>query len=386
MKKTKFVALVLSAVTIFSGTVYAKTFSDVTKTGQFKWIYTELNDLSDKGIFGGYPEGDFRPNNPVSFLEIMQVIKNIKQPSESEIAEANKNYLEVAKRNGVPSWALDSVVYSLNNNTISENTLIEANKRGFLKSEKPTYPDRNSVTVYFGRALGFKGDGDTSVLKHSDIKNVPQVTLGYLSVMVNKGIFSATGSEGKFNGKLYIRRAEVVSIASKAINYLNNNSATTTDNNSSDDHKTGTLIDTASEVSGVVENIDETNKTLKVHSNEYKIDSNTKFVDMTTNDIGQLLNKEVLIKQVNGTITELSVKKDLNSEKYNAKLVGRITSAAVENDMNRLEVKILVSNNPELVSGSDIIIKTVQNHNVGDIINFDAKIEKGYVIEVNIQR
>ena len=67
LKKIKFTAIVLGAVTLFSSSVYAKSFRDVKQNGQFKWIYSELNTLSDRGIFGGYPEGDFRPNNPVSF-------------------------------------------------------------------------------------------------------------------------------------------------------------------------------------------------------------------------------------------------------------------------------------------------------------------------------
>ena len=133
LKKIKFTAIVLGAVTLFSSSVYAKSFRDVKQNGQFKWIYSELNTLSDRGIFGGYPEGDFRPNNPVSFLEIIQVIKNIKQPSISELEEARANYLETIKKYNIPHWAYDSVAYALNNNTITEKTIEVAEKRGFLE-------------------------------------------------------------------------------------------------------------------------------------------------------------------------------------------------------------------------------------------------------------
>ena len=139
--------------------------------------------------------------------------KNIKQPSISELEEARANYLETIKKYNIPHWAYDSVAYALNNNTITEKTIEVAEKRGFFRDKNPTYPNRNSVTVYFGRAFGFSGIGNTQILKHSDLQNVPQVTLGYLSELVKNGIFSETGSEGKFNGSNYIRRAEVVSIA-----------------------------------------------------------------------------------------------------------------------------------------------------------------------------
>lgn len=380
MKKTKLAIIALSAVTILNTSVYAKTFSDVTKNGQFKWIYSELDNLSNRGIFGGYPEGDFRPNNPVSFLEIMQVIKNIKQPSDFEMQEANRNYLEIARSNNVPNWALDAVVYSLSNNTISEKTLSEANSRGFLKETNPIYPNRNSVSVYFGRAFGFSGNGDKSLLKHTDLEDVPEVTLGYLSDLVKNDIFSATGSEGKFNGKNFIRRAEVVSIASKSLKFLGKEEINTESEN------TGTLINEELSIKNKVEYVDKLNNLIRLNGVDYKFNSETKLIGIDINNIDKLLGKEVEILQENNIISSLTLKEELIIEKYNAKLVGRIIDSRAEDGMNKLSIRILVSNNKELVSGSDVEIKTVQNFNLGDIITFDAKIENGYVIEVNVQR
>ncbi len=393
LKKMKFTAIVLSAVTLFSTSVYAKSFKDVTKNGQFKWIYSELNTLSNRGIFGGYPEGDFRPNNPVSFLEIMQVIKNIKQPSASELEEAKASYLEVVKKYNVPTWAHDSVVYALKNNIITENTLREADSRGFLKDKNPIYPNRNSVTVYFGRAFGFNGNGSSSFLKHSDLENVPQVTLGYLSNLVENGIFSSTGSEGKFNGSSYIRRAEVVSIAAKALKYLEKNSIKPEELIDDDKNKDGVgevLIDSnLEEISGVVESVDTNKNMIKVLSKEYTISSSTKVSGLNGyvfSEANRLNGARVTLKHSHGVVKEIQVHSYLNYEKYNAKFVGRVTGKSLENNINKLNINILVSNNLEIVSGSDVEIKTINNYNVGDIVTFDAKVENGYIVEVNIQR
>lgn len=387
----KFTAILLGAVTLFSGSVYAKSFKDVKQDGQFKWIYSELNILSDRGIFGGYPEGDFRPNNPVSFLEIIQVIKNIKHPSVSELEEARTNYLEIIKRYNVPHWAYDSVAYALNNNTITEKTVEEAEKRGFLRDENPTYPNRNSVTVYFGRAFGFSGTGNTQILKHSDLQNVPEVTLGYLSELVKNGIFSETGSEGKFNGTNYIRRAEVVSIAAKSLKFLEKNDVKTDDliddtlTNKKDEINPNAL----EEVSGVIDFVDISKNIIKIASKEYIVFSSTSVNGLegyNFENISKLNGARVTLKQIDGIVKEIKVHSHLEHEQYNAKFVGRVTGKTTENNTNKLSINILVSNNAEIVSGSDVEIKTFNNFSVGDIITFDARIEKGYIVEVNIKR
>ena len=83
---------------------------------------------------------------------------------------------------------------------------------------------------------------------------------------------------------------------------------------------------------------------------------------------------------------EIKVHSHLETEKYNAKFVGRVTGKTIENDTNKLSVNILVSNNTEIASGSNVEIKTVNNFSIGDIITFDARIENGYIVEVNIKR
>lgn len=385
MKNTKIAVLALSVVTLFSSSVYAKTFKDVTKTGQFQWIYSELDMLSNRGVFGGYPEGDFRPNKPVTLLEILQVIKNIKNPSAEVINASKSNYSEIIKANNVPEWAVDAVAYALNNNIITTSTLEQANSRGFLKDINPTYPDRNSVTVYFGKAFDFPGDGNKNNLKHSDLSDVPEVTIGYLSNMVDAGIFAATGSEGKFNGKSYIRRAEVVSVAAKAIKYLEGNQSTpSTPNN--DNVSTESLLTNTVEVNGIVDKVDLNNSIVNMNDIDYPIINNVKINGLNSSNLSDLVNREVTLKLVDNSVTEITVKAETNSAKYNARLVGKIVNLSNEDGMNRLEIRILVSNNSSIVSGSDVVIKTIQNHNIGDVITFDAKVDNGYIVEVNIQR
>lgn len=197
----------------------AKTFSDVDQTGGFSWIYKEVSYLADENILDGYPDGTFKPNKPVSFLEVSQIMFKVLKPSSVEVSEALSSYGSVCDTYGVPEWAKTAVAYMLKRGAYTEATLNEAKRLNMINGS--VYPDRNSVTVYIGRALGFTPEIKDSILFHNDLSEIPQMVREYLSSLVRENIYSATGSDGFFNGKKFIRRSEMAVISYKALNYLN---------------------------------------------------------------------------------------------------------------------------------------------------------------------
>ncbi|WBW50610.1 S-layer homology domain-containing protein [Peptoniphilus equinus] len=328
-------AIGLASASLLQGPVFAKTFSDVSKDGQFQWIYNELNTLSDQGVFGGYPEGDFRPQNPVSFLEVMKVIYNLKKPSATEVDEAMDRYRDFLKAEGIPAWAQSAMAYVLNNNTVTEATVRAAKERGFLKTDKPVYPDRNSVAVYFGRAFGLKGDGTTDNLKHKDLDKIPPMTIGYLSDLVDVGIFSDSGSEGYFNGSQYLRRAEMIAIAAKALTYLSRfdtgelvdvmqenpqaellvpNEGVTTNHEDespqSDVQKSDETLQPSAdygEVSGIVESVNANERTIQVDGKVFTYDSTVNLVGYNGTDMLNLSGARITLNYVGDQAVSIRV-------------------------------------------------------------------------------
>lgn len=222
----------------------AKTFSDVDQTGGFSWIYKEVSYLADENILDGYPDGTFKPNKPVSFLEVSQIMFKVLKPSSVEISEALSAYGSVCDMYGVPEWAKTAVAYMLKRGAYTEATLNEAKRLNMINGS--VYPDRNSVTVYIGRALGFTPEIKDSLLFHNDLSEIPQMVREYLSSLVRENIYSSTGSDGFFNGKKFIRRSEMAVISYKALNYLNTKSTSET---------TITSDDQPVEFEGVVEDL-----------------------------------------------------------------------------------------------------------------------------------
>lgn len=416
-KTNKIAAVIMLGTVLLSNNVYAKNFSDVDKTGGYKWAYKAVNELSNKKILGGYPDGSFKPERPVSFLEIMQIIKNIKSPSDKEIKAANKAFGDVTKKYNVPSWAEEAVNYNLYKNIITEKTLSSAHKRGFLKDKGLVFPDRNSVTVYFGRAFGFNGTGNIKNLKHKDLDKVPQATKGYLSQLVDANIYSSTGSEGYFNGKRFIKRAEVAVIADKALVYLESS-----DNKKDEKIETGDLtaglVDDIKTIEGKIDFITLSGEesTIKIDNNKYRIRVDTVIIsDLTNsynkdilslqgasvraeikeNEVIKLIIKDIKEKEqviieepkYDDENTESLVNGNNHSEKENEvefSLSGRVLNSKSTDNGYEVEIYVIVSDTKEFVAGQEIIVDSNKKYYKDDIVNIKGIDVDGEIKELRI--
>lgn len=220
--KKKFIAIALSALLLFApASIFAKSFKDLSKNGKSGWAYDYVEELSKKNILKGYEDGSFKPNNPVSFLEIMQILKTVLNPSQDEINSARAAYLEFVNANGIVDWAKDAVCYNLYQGTITEKTITSAREKGFL--ENKVYPNRNTIAVYYARAFRLEKNADRSNLKYKDINNINPLTMEYLPNLISANIFTSTGSDGNFNGNFAIRRSEIAVITSRGLAYVSGN-------------------------------------------------------------------------------------------------------------------------------------------------------------------
>ena len=397
-----FMSIVMIGTVLSTRNVYARDFKDITSNGEYKWAYASVNRLQEKKVFGGYEDGTFRPSRPVSFLETMQIIKNIKNPSDEEIKQARSKFSVVTKKYKIPAWANDAVCYSLNNNTITEATLKSAYNRGFLKEINTVYPDRNSVTVYFGRALGFKGNGDLNLLKHKDKNSISEMTKGYLADLISAGIYSSTGSDGMFNGKKHIRRVEVAVIADKALNYISKTEI------KDESAKAGDLTaGLSTNITGQINFITLSGEasTIRINGQDYKIYiNNVRIKDKTgaykgdiltlkdANVTASVVNNEVISLQINSlnSISESSEKgvniitdenntedknvnnadkKENNLGEKTVNIVGKVVNTSYTGAEYEIEVYIIASDTAEFTARSNMKVFSKRDYKIGDIVN-----------------
>ena len=142
-------------------------------------------------------------------------------PTSSELAKARSEYKDTVKKYGVSDWAIDSVSYMLYREIMSVSDVSKASSMNYFKvGADRAYPERNAVAIYYAKALGLSGSGDTNLLQHTDIDKIPAARKGYLASLVDAGIFKSTGSDGYFNGSRGIRRSEMALITDTSYEYL----------------------------------------------------------------------------------------------------------------------------------------------------------------------
>ncbi len=222
LKLKRALVIGLSAITLASTSVYAKSFSDVKRGGNYSWAYDAIDVLSNNNVISGYTDGTFKPERPVSFPEVMQLLIQVINPSDDEIKEADNKYGKLVKDNDVSNWAQKAMSVALYRDIISESEFKDAASKGFF-SNASKFPNRADIAVFFARGLKLSSKGDESYLQHKDKDKMSSSVKGYLASLVKEGVFASTGSDGYFNGDRAIRRSEMAIITKASFDYAKKN-------------------------------------------------------------------------------------------------------------------------------------------------------------------
>ena len=260
-------ALGLATLMLAPSATFAKEFKDVKKNNKYSWAYNAIDTLSDKNVISGHPDGEFKPGDSVSLEELLQLIKQVLNPSEQELKNAKEKYSKTAKANGVKSWSEDAVCLALDRGYLDESALKKAYERGFFNIDSREYPSRGDIAIFFARALNLNSKGNTNLLKHKDQNKMSDTLKGYLASLVEADIFTSTGSDGNFEGDRPITRAETAIITKASFDYAEKNTI-----NAKTEKKKGTVV-----LSSKLNNVN----VIIIESNNQKysfdIDNNTKY-------------------------------------------------------------------------------------------------------------
>lgn len=223
----KFISLMLVITILFMPfQAQALGFTDLDSD---HWAKGYIEKLTSEEVISGYPDGTFRPERYVSFLESLTMIKKIKRPDQAEIKNAIRSYGPLADKYKISPWAKEAFCYCLYKNIIYQSEAEDALKKGYLVDDpslNDAYPTRADLAVYFARALELPPSYDHSNLLYKDLDKIGKA-LGndldiadYLSALVKVGVFDAQGSEGYFEGDRPFRRAELCKITDLSLKHL----------------------------------------------------------------------------------------------------------------------------------------------------------------------
>lgn len=315
-----FIIIIFMPMSIFAG-----AFKDVNESGNYSWAYTYVEKMAKENILRGFPDGTYKPNKPVSFLESLQILKSISvRAGENQIDSLN-SYKNIFKEYKIPEWSREAVSFSLTRGVVSELTLKAAYKKNMINSK--SYPSRNTVALLFARFLSVKEDGDYSSLTYKDLDSIPDNIKKILPKLIEMGIFSKDGSNGNFNGSKFIRRSEMAVISSKLLDYIKANPNYSNDN--------------------------------------MEIDINQ--IDNKDNIIDPKANEEELKK-------DEKIIEDVINSKVNFK--GKISNIVDGGTIKYMYIDITESDNKNLILPKTVIVYTNKDLKVGDLVEGRAVLDE----------
>lgn len=198
MLKSKSITLTLLIffmVSVFCGTgiapVGAATIpSDIAGS----WAFRQISDLVERGAVSGYPDGLFRPNNPVTRAEFIAMINRAFAFRES----AAISYSDVQ----VGAWYYDDIAKA------SQAGYVTGFTDGTMRPG--SYISRQEAAAMVARGSGLDV-AQTEVIPFSDSATIPSWSRNYIAAMVEAGYLSGY-PDGTFKPFISISRSEAAAI------------------------------------------------------------------------------------------------------------------------------------------------------------------------------
>ncbi|NLY09820.1 MAG: S-layer homology domain-containing protein [Tissierellia bacterium] len=214
----------LLILTLLSTTVFAVEFPDVTKDGMYGWAYTYIQEMANKGIIKGYPDGKFLPGGSITYLEAMQLISGLRPLNAKEKSEAAAKYSDLMIELKVPTWATEAVITNIIHGVTSESELRNAAQMGLIENGTTKRIDRLTVTVSMSRAMGLENSTKQfASLIYQDTESITPRFRKHVASLVDAGVLNPQGRDGKFEPFAPIKRAEMAKMIKVAYDYLARN-------------------------------------------------------------------------------------------------------------------------------------------------------------------
>lgn len=199
--------------------------------GDAKWAASYITKMQDKNIVKGYPDGSFKPNQPVSRVEAISMIARSQNASQ---ATGQNAYADA------PAWAKNHINWAVSNELLTPG--IDGNK---LLPEKPA--TRLWMAQMAVRMLGLEDQAavaQVTYLPFADSSSIPANMKGYVDVAMDNGIFAGYPDQ-TFQPNKPITRAEMCVILNRCVNQMMNGMMNGTMINNLNNENIGSLVSVA---------------------------------------------------------------------------------------------------------------------------------------------
>lgn len=207
----KVISLALSSVIVISSSMVAfgAPYSDVSN----HWARAFIEDMQEKEMIGGYPDGTFRPDKPVSRLEaIIMLSKLFDQERVQRTYRDNiGKWEEKLNTFKIPDWSWPFVVFALENRIIPQSDNMLAGIMDQNRNNVQINALRYEVAVFMVNAMNWNDQMNrTAVLKYNDASDINPQAIPFIDVLIRNNVIGEKGDpQGNFGPNRAITRAEM---------------------------------------------------------------------------------------------------------------------------------------------------------------------------------
>ncbi len=201
-------------------TAMAATFSDIKGTG-YEWSLPYVEEMTEKGLISGYPDGTYKPEKTVSKLEALCLFAHAMGSN----SESNAKALEYAtEKHGefVDSLELNfgksEVAFMLYRGVLSE-TEAKAYLSGDVKNEAML---RYEAATIITKAMGGEAEAKGNLvfdLDYTDVSEIPATAKKYVYYVTDKGVMSGM-TDGSFSPNTPVLRAQVAAMLKNTVDAM----------------------------------------------------------------------------------------------------------------------------------------------------------------------
>jgi hypothetical protein len=176
---------------------------------EMKWAYAHIIRLASEGVFTGYEDGSFKPQNKITRVEtIIAAVRLLGLEAEAlkpENVNAKLNFKDFSKLKQKYPQAVGYVAVALKNDLFNEND-------STIQAEKPA--TRLWASVLLVKAMKLEAEAKAKMgveLQFRDAEKIPAGSVGYVAVAIEKGLVAGY-TDKTFRPEQPVTRAELATI------------------------------------------------------------------------------------------------------------------------------------------------------------------------------
>lgn len=184
---------------------------------ELKWALEHIIRLAAKGVFNGYEDGTFKPNQSITRIEsIVAAVRLMGLKDQAESAEEMQtalNFKDADQLKKKYPWAVGYVAVALEKDLFNETD-------ESIQADKPA--TRLFAATLLVKALGLEAEAKAkanSTLNFKDANKIPAGSVGYVAVALEKNLITGY-NDNTFRPNQPVTRAELAALLDRTDSQL----------------------------------------------------------------------------------------------------------------------------------------------------------------------